>query len=162
MCDVDDFNEYHEWDYLFDNFVSPIDSDFYEIDPALPGVKSIEMTIGANGDIPALDRGILRLLEQSTLYVIGWRHLWAGGPEILHCEVPVRGEPMPLIPVFTRYHYADEAIFMNPSWLNCEVFALEWAQVCRDLERHEWLAINPWSSREFKLPPSARRREQAA
>jgi hypothetical protein len=125
-----------------------------DVDPPLPGVQKIEALIAERGDDPACDEAVLRPVEGSSPYVLGQPTL--EGVEILHCEVPGGGESIAMVPVFTRYRYADAAILMNTSWLYLEASAVEVRHIFADMQPHEWLAINPWSGgSEFKLPPKA-------
>ena len=143
MCDVDDPNT--SYDDGFD-------------DEALPGTEKIEALIAAEGDGPRLDATVLRLVQECTLFVLAHRSP-SDGVRILHCEVPMGSQSIDMVPVFTRYRFVDEAIWMNPPWIYLEVVQLPAVEVLAELQSREYLAINPWSGRhEFKLPPEARRR----
>jgi len=56
--------------------------------------------------------------------------------------------------VFTRVEHVMTAVQMNPAWQSLNVLVMEGSVVLGDLEEGEWLGINPWSEREFKLPPT--------
>ena len=136
-------------------------AEIEDVDPPLPGVEKIEALITARGDDPALDNTVRHLVEGSVLYVLGQPTLeWV---DVVHYEVRFGFEPISLVPVFTRYRFADEAILMNMSWLSLEASAVEARHVLADMQPHEWLAINPWSDgNEFYLPPRPSKRARAA
>jgi hypothetical protein len=135
-------------------------AEIEDVDPPLPGVEKIEALITARGDDPALDNTVRHLVEGSVLYVLGQPTLeWV---DVVHYEVRFGFEPISLVPVFTRYRFADEAILMNMSWLYLEASAVEARHVLADMQPHEWLAINPWSDgNEFYLPPRPWQRGRA-
>lgn len=131
-----------------------------DVDPPLPGADKIEALIAERGDDPACDGAVLRLVEGSVLFVLGQPKV-DGNVEILHCEVPVGSEHIAMVPVFTRYRFADEAILVNMSWLYLNACAVEARHILEDLKPHEWLGINVWSGAEFKINPKARQRPPA-
>jgi hypothetical protein len=104
-----------------------------DVDPPLQWCREIEALIAERGDDPAFDEAVLRLVEGSSLYVLGQPTLER--VEILHGEVPVGGQSIAMVPVFTRYRYADAAILMNRSWLYLEASAVEGAARPREPER---------------------------
>ena len=60
-----------------------------------------------------------------------------------------------MLPVFTRRKHVATAVEMNPTWQSLQVVLMAGAVVLSDLEPDEWLGINLWSGREFKLPPES-------
>ena len=118
------------------------------------GLLLLEQIIIVHGDNPSADAAVRELLIRPE------PHLFAlGEPEVgdtanlLHCTVPVGDEMLPMLPVFTRVEFLMRAVEVNPGWSSLQIVEVETQAVLRDLEEGEWLGINPWSGREFKLPP---------
>ena len=139
MCETDDPSAVHDYD-----------------DDPLPGAAAIEAVIEATGDDPAMDAAVLHLVQRATLYVLGTPTSGRDGGYILHCPSQ-QGGTVDYVPVFTRYRYADAAIFSHPKWITLEVWKVKGTDILADLQPHEWLGINAWAvGSEFGLPPEAR------
>ncbi len=117
----------------------------------VPGAWVLEELIRIDGDDPRSDAAVRRCIASGTV-LLALGEIWPDGPELLHCEVPVRDATASLVPVFTRLEYVDAAIAMNPWWEQFDVLDVEGAAVLHALGRGEWLGINLWSGHEFKLP----------
>jgi hypothetical protein len=50
----------------------------------------------------------------------GGKHLYP-----LHCEAPMGYQTIAMLPAFTRFRFADEAILMNPKWINFEIWIMQ-------------------------------------
>ena len=119
--------------------------------PSLPGALELEALITLKGDNPSADDLVRNRLGSVRLLALGRPDQW-GLAHLLHCTVPVGPSVIPMLPVFTRLEHVIAAVQMNPTWQTLQIVEVEGAAILADLEAHEWLGINPWSGREFKLP----------
>ena len=119
----------------------------------LRGAAELEAFITKKGDDPALDDAVRRRVVEAQVLVLC--EPAQGAPDtahLLHCTVPVGDTTIAMLPVFTRVEHVATAVQMNPSWQSLQIWAMDGSVVLGDLEEGEWLGINPWSGREFKLP----------
>jgi hypothetical protein len=102
----------------------------YDDDP-LPGTSAIEAVIAAAGDDPQRYAVIRRLVERSSSYVLGQGAL--GGTHLypLRAEVPMGYQTITMLPAFTRFRFADEAILMNPTWIFLGTWIMKGTQLTR-------------------------------
>ena len=121
------------------------------------GLLLLEQIIIVHGDNPDADAAVRQLLlrPEPHLFALGSLEAADEAPlaHLLHCTVPVGEETIPMLPVFTRAESLMGAVEINPGWSSLEILEMESRTVLGDLEEGEWLGINPWSGREFKLPP---------
>jgi tetratricopeptide (TPR) repeat protein len=119
----------------------------------------LEIIIHDHGDHPSGDAAVRQTLLEPGSTVLALGAPTSGYPaseaHLLHCDVPVGEETISMIPVFTRIEHIIPAVIMNPTWQDLSVLQMESGVVLGDLEAHEWLGINPWSGKEFKLPPQS-------
>jgi putative sterol carrier protein len=119
----------------------------------------LERISRVHGDNPSFDAAVRQLLMQPESMVFALGMPAPGGAVdtayLLHCTVPVGEETIPMLPVFTRLENVVSAVVMNPAWQSLQVVQMQSHAVLGDLEEEEWLGINPWSGREFKLPPAS-------
>jgi hypothetical protein len=52
-----------------------------------------------------------------------------------------------VLPVFTRYRFADEAIMLNLSWIPLEIWKAEGTEILTNLAPDEYVGINLWFGR---------------
>ncbi len=118
----------------------------------------LERIVRVHGDNPSGDAAVRQELLQpgSILFALGaLTGDAAGAAHLLHCTVPVGEETIAMLPVFTRIEHVLSAVAMNPAWQSLQVLQMEAHVVLGDLEEGEWLGINPWSGKEFKLPAAS-------
>ena len=121
------------------------------------GLLLLEQIIIVQGDNPVADAAVRQLLLRAEPHLFALGETDAdGAAHLLHCTVPVGEEVIPMLPVFTRAEFLMGAVEVNPEWSSLQILDMESRTVLDDLddlEEGEWLGINPWSGREFKLPP---------
>ena len=119
--------------------------------PSIPGASELEALIALKGDVPSADAMVRARVAGVTLLALGEPDQW-GLAHLLHCTVPMGTQVIPMLPVFTRLDYLMVAVQMNPEWRALHIVEVEGHIILRELDAREWLGINPWSGREFKLP----------
>src|SRR5690348_8462611 len=112
-------------------------------------MSAIEAVIAAAGDDPQLDAVVRRRVERSSFYVLGQGA--PGGTHVypLHAEVPMGYQTITMLPPFTRFRFADEAILMNPAWIFLGIWIMKGTDLLAARGPDEHLGINVWSGREF-------------
>jgi len=129
----------------------------------LPGAAELEAFITMNGDDPAHDDAVRRLVVEAQALALGAPAQGVSGiAHLLHCTVPVGNTTIAMLPVFTRLEHVVTAVQMNPAWQSLQVLQMEGSVIYGDLGEGEWLGINPWSGREFKLPLTSTPHQEAA
>jgi hypothetical protein len=121
----------------------------------VPGEWLLEELIATVGDHPDGDANVRQILRtRTTLRALGTPNPDGTTVNLLRCEVPVGGEVLSVLPVFTRTEYVDMALDMNSELRALRVLTIDGGVALAELEPGMWLAINLWSrGREFTLPP---------
>ena len=121
-----------------------------------PPLERISRVHGDNPDYDAAVRQVL-LRPETMLLVLGKLATGevAGAAQLLHCTVPAGEKTIAMLPVFTRLEHVVSAFVTNPAWQSLQVLQMEAPVVLGDLQENEWLGVNPWSGKEFKLPPAS-------
>jgi transcriptional regulator with XRE-family HTH domain len=121
--------------------------------PALPGAQELEAYITLTGDDPSADEVVRACVNRAHLLALG-KVDQEGLAHLLHCTVPVGTIVIPMLPVFTRMDLLMAAVQINPFWRELQAIEVEGSVLLGDLGSEEYLGINAWSGREFKLPAS--------
>ena len=119
----------------------------------LYGANATEALITVTGDDPSADEAVrARVYGGANLLALGQFDNW-GLAHLLHCTVRIgRRAVIEMLPVFTRMDLLMAAVQANPSWRELQAVVVEGRVLLEDLRSEEYLVINPWSGRQFKLP----------
>ena len=112
--------------------------------------QKIEAVITQFGDDPLADELVRERVQSAILLALGqWSE--RGETRFWHCRVPVGTTVIAMLPVFTRTEHVATAVRMNPTLGDLLMFEVSGSEALGYLDPDEYLAINPWSEREFKL-----------
>lgn len=134
--------------------ITPPPWPYVTVEPILPGAQELEALITRTGDEPSADGLVRSSLKDVHLLAFGQLDEW-GLAHLLRCTVPVGTTAIRMLPVFTRLEYVATALRLNPAWREMQVIEVAGVVAFGDLDPHECLGINLWSSREFKLPATS-------
>jgi transcriptional regulator with XRE-family HTH domain len=121
--------------------------------PVLLGAKNLETTIalaangGGSADVTVRYMvNCARLLALGKVDDVGLAHLF-------HYTVPFGNGEVEMLPVFTSMENMMSAVAVNPHWAaEYKGIVLEGSDLLGALTGDEFLVINPWSDREYRLP----------
>ena len=114
----------------------------------------LEHLIEADGEHGPPDAAVRRVIADGTVLLAIARRREDGARLLVRCEVPVGGTVIAMIPVFTHAEHLDAAYEVLPELQWLHVVSVDGDVLLGDLGRDDWLGINPWSGREFRLRPA--------
>jgi hypothetical protein len=135
-----------------------------------PGLDSLFIVVGKSSESSTwgeLERAIgggnasqvVKSLSDADVFVLGQAaaHITKGTPsprsELLHFEVESTKRSLMFLPVFTRPDALRNALREHPDWQRQSILELKGDELLTGRSEEVWLVIDPWSPREFELPP---------